>query len=78
MADVSIRDLRNRGGDIVDRATRGETVIITRNGEPVAELHPLSPAPLSREALMGRMRALPAMDPEALRRDIGEILDGRL
>ena len=42
MADVSIRDLRNHGGDVVDRVARGERVTITRAGRAVAELRPLA------------------------------------
>ena len=42
MADVSIRDLRNNGGEVVDRAARGEPITITRAGKRVAELRPLS------------------------------------
>ena len=29
MADVSIRDLRNHGGDVVDRAARGEQITVS-------------------------------------------------
>jgi prevent-host-death family protein len=29
VSEVSIRELRNRGGDIVDRAARGEPITIT-------------------------------------------------
>jgi antitoxin (DNA-binding transcriptional repressor) of toxin-antitoxin stability system len=36
MARVSIRDLRNHGGDIVDRAARGEKITVTRSGRAVA------------------------------------------
>jgi prevent-host-death family protein len=78
VADVSIRELRNRGGDVVDRATRGEQITITRAGKPVAELHPLSAPPLSAQALIARWRSLPALDPIALRRDVDELLDTNL
>lgn len=74
MTRVSIRDLRNRGGDVVDRAARGEAITITRAGRPVAELRALRPA-LSAEALLERWRRLPVVDPETLRRDIDNLLD---
>jgi prevent-host-death family protein len=38
VAEVSIRDLRNHGGEVVDRAARGEAITITRAGRPVALL----------------------------------------
>lgn len=78
MADVSIRELRNHGGDVVDRAARGEPIKITRAGKAVAELRSLSPDPLSAETLLNRWRTLPSVDPAALQADIDEILDARL
>jgi antitoxin (DNA-binding transcriptional repressor) of toxin-antitoxin stability system len=77
MTDVSIRDLRNHGGEVVDRAARGEQITITRSGRPVAELRALR-TPLSAESLLNRWRHLPAVDPSALRRDIDRVLDPRL
>ena len=78
MADVSIRDLRNHGGEVVDRVARGESLTITRNGRPVAELRPLRREPSSREALIARRRSLPEVDPAALRRDLDDLLDSSL
>jgi prevent-host-death family protein len=78
MAEVSIRELRNRGGDVVDRAARGEPITITRAGKAVAELRPVSPAPLAAETLLARWRRLPSVDPVALRADVDEFLDTSL
>ena len=75
MADVSIRDLRNNGGEVVERASRGESITITRAGKPVAELRPLTRRGLTADALLTRWRGLPALDPMALRRDIDELID---
>jgi antitoxin (DNA-binding transcriptional repressor) of toxin-antitoxin stability system len=77
MARVTIRELRNEGGEVVDRAAQGERITITRSGKPVAELSALR-TPLSAEALAERWRRLPAMDPVALREDIDAVLDSRL
>jgi prevent-host-death family protein len=77
MADVSIRELRNHGGAVVDRASRGEQITITRSGRAVAELRPVRTG-LSAEALLSRWRKLPAIDPDALRADIDSLLDSRL
>lgn len=74
MGNVTIRDLRHHGGDVVDRASRGESITITRAGAPVAELRALR-APLSAEALLDRRRRLPAVDPIRLREDVDRILD---
>jgi prevent-host-death family protein len=77
MANVTIRELRNNGGDVVDRAARGEQVIITRSGRPVAELRPLRSG-LSAEELVDQWRRLPRVDPAELRADIDALLDWRL
>ena len=77
MADVSIRDLRNHGGEVVDRAARGEAITITRAGMPVAQLRALRPS-ISAENLVSRRRGLPAVDPAALRADVDRLLDPAL
>ncbi len=78
MNAVSIRDLRNHGGEVVDRASRGEQVTITRAGQAVAELRPLASPTLSAETLLARWRLLPDLDSAALRADIDETFDARL
>jgi antitoxin (DNA-binding transcriptional repressor) of toxin-antitoxin stability system len=78
MAEVSIRDLRNHGGDIVDRATHGEHITITRSGRPVAELRASAPTPLSAAVLLARYRLLPKIDAAALRADIDRLIDPSL
>ncbi|HEY2717051.1 MAG TPA: type II toxin-antitoxin system prevent-host-death family antitoxin [Solirubrobacterales bacterium] len=74
MADVTIRELRNHGGDVVERAASGEDITITRSGRPVAELRGLKPS-LSADALLTRWRLLPPVDPVGLRADLDELLD---
>ncbi len=78
MTSVSIRDLRNHGGAVVDRAARGETITITKAGERVAELRPLARRGLSGASLLGRWRALPPVDPVAFRADVGKLLEDTL
>ena len=41
MTTVGISKARNRLSDLVDRAARGEEIVITRRGEHVARLMPL-------------------------------------
>ncbi len=78
METVSIRDLRNHGGEVVERASRGEKVTITRAGKAVAELRPLANPPLSSQTLLARWAHLPDLDLATLRTDIDEALDARL
>jgi prevent-host-death family protein len=78
MAEVSIRELRNHGGDVVDRAARGEAITITRAGKAVAQLRPVAPGPVAAAVLLERWCRLPAINPARLRADIDETLDARL
>lgn len=75
---MSVRELRNQGGRVLDRVERGETLTVTRDGSPVAELRPLGRRSLSTPQLVARARRLPRVDPERLRRDIDGILDQSL
>lgn len=72
---VSVRDLRNRGGAVLDRVASGGAVVITRDGVPVAELRPLARPPLTARELIRRREALPVLDPERMRADIDSVLD---
>ena len=78
MNEVSVRELRNHGGDVVERVKRGESLTVTRDGRPVAELRPLPRRPISAGALLGRWRRLPALDVPSLKRDIDAVLDSSL
>lgn len=78
MGKVTIRDLRNHGGDVIERVTRGEEIVVTRAGRPVAELRPVSHAPLSAQVLVERWRRLPVVDPQALRHDVDSIMTAEL
>lgn len=75
---VSVRDIRNHGGDVLARVQGGETLTITSDGTPVAELRPLPRRSLSAAELVARRRRLPRVDAGALRRDIDAILDQSL
>lgn len=78
MADVSIRDLRNKGGEVVQRAQRGERLTITNAGKPVAELTGLPRPPVALDELRRRWKRLPPVDPAALQRDIDDVIDASL
>lgn len=72
---MTIRELRNRGGEVVDRVEAGEYVTVTRDGRAVAELRPLRPRGLSAAALLERWRRLPAVEPTRLRRDVDSVIE---
>ena len=78
MSNVSIRDLRNHGGDVVNRVLAGECFTVTRAGQPVAELRPLPRPGIDAATLLERWKNLPAVDPDSFRRDIDEVIDSSL
>jgi prevent-host-death family protein len=75
--DVSIAEAKNRLSQLVRAAEGGESVVITRNGRPVAQL---MPAPAIRRkvrlgGMRGRIRLLPGWDKPI---DIDRFLEGGL
>lgn len=78
MAEVTVRDLRNHGGQVLDRVGHGESVTVTRDGTPVAELRPIPRRPVPAATLLRRWRALPVVDAVELRADIDDALDATL
>ncbi len=78
MTEVSVRDLRNHGGDVLDSVMRGESVTVTRQGKPVAELRPIAEGGTSATALVERWRTIPVIDLVDLRTDLDDVLDPAL
>ena len=78
MSNVTIRDLRNHGGEVIDRVLTGESVVVTRSGVPVAELVPLPPEGLDAATLLARWRSLPPMDVASFKADLDRVLDPTL
>jgi antitoxin (DNA-binding transcriptional repressor) of toxin-antitoxin stability system len=72
---VTIRELRNRGGAVIDRLAPGEAVIVTRDGEPVAELRKLGRRPLTTDELKRRYKNMPRIDYAEMRAELDEIID---
>jgi len=70
-----MRELRNHGGDVIARVQRGETLTVTSDGKPVAQLTPLPRLSPTPQELMESYAKLPPMDYESLRRDLDSILD---
>jgi prevent-host-death family protein len=78
MNTITIRELRNHGGEVLKRVQAGESVTVTRSGTPVAELRPLRRRGLDRATLLERWRHLPALDATAFRDDIDAAVDSTL
>ncbi len=72
---ISQRELRNESAAVMDAVERGETVVVTRNGKPVAELRPVHRSNFVPTAeLMRASRGLPRVDYEAMRAEADELL----
>jgi prevent-host-death family protein len=78
MESVTVRELRNSGGDVLRRVERGERIVVTRDGTPVAELRPLPHPSVGPTELIRRRKHLPKVDPDAVRRDIDKLIDPSL
>ena len=74
---MSIRDLRNEGGQILDSVMRGATVTVTRQGRPIAELRPLRQG-TDTARLLEQWRGTPTFSLERLRADLSHTLDDSL
>lgn len=78
MESVTVRELHNHGGEVLDRVARGEALVVTRDGTKVAELRLRTrPSPTPAD-LIARRRHLPKVDPDALRLDLDSLVDPRL
>jgi prevent-host-death family protein len=77
MATVTVRELRNQGGRVLDRVEAGDRVTVTRNGRPVAELVPVVRRLTSAE-IVEQVQGREAIDPERLRDDAHDLFDWRL
>ena len=78
MDTVSVRDLRNKGGEVLDRVEHGEVVVVTRDGRAIAQLQPLPRRSPSPSELIARRRHLAPVDPDRLRNEIDSVLDATL
>jgi prevent-host-death family protein len=73
---VSQRELRNDAAKVLRDVERGETVVVTRNGTPVAELRPLPPRRfVPRAVIAAAGRGAARVDLARFRSDVDSILD---
>ena len=76
--EVTIRELRNHGGEVIDRVAAGEHLTVTRNGRPVAELRPVRGSGLTASVLLEHRSRLPAIDPRRLHQDLDAVVNPSL
>lgn len=78
MDSVSVRELRNHGGRVLQRVVDGETLTVTMDGQPIAELRPAPGRAIPAATLLTRWRHLPPVDARQFRADLDRILDAAL
>jgi prevent-host-death family protein len=75
---IAQRELRNDNAKVIDAVTAGETFVVTRNGEPVAELRPIRSGRrtfISREDVAALARAGVRIDRDRFRADLDRLID---
>lgn len=73
---ISQRELRNDSAAVLREVEGGQTLVITRNGTPVAELRPLGPRRfVPRERLAQAAKVAPHIDARRFRADVDAIVD---
>lgn len=73
---ITQRQLRNESAAVLREVQAGQTIIITRNGVPVAELRPIQPHRFVPRAVVaeGAARA-PRIDAARFRADLDAVID---
>lgn len=72
------RELRNDNAKVIDAVAAGETFVVTRNGEPVAELRPIQRGRrtfISRDEVVALAAGGVRIDRHRFRADVDEDID---
>ncbi len=73
---ISQRELRNDSASVLRDVQAGETITVTRNGTPVAELRPIPPRRfVPRRTIADAGRRAPRVDYARLRADLDAVAD---
>lgn len=76
---ISQRELRNDSAAVLRSVAGGDTVIVTRNGTPVAEMRPLRRRTFVPRAELARAAAIsPVIDGARFRSDLDAAVDQAL
>lgn len=73
---ITPQELRNDSAAVLREVQAGETLVVTRNGVPVAELRPIQPRRLVPRAIIAEAVArAPRIDDERFRADVDAVVD---
>lgn len=73
---INQRELRNASAQVLREVQAGQSIVVTRNGEPVAELRPIQPRRFVPRAALAEAAARAApIDAARFRADIDSVVD---
>jgi prevent-host-death family protein len=73
---ITQRELRNDSAAVLREVQAGQTIIVTRNGTPVAELRPIPPRRFIPRAVIAASAArAPRIDAARFRKDLDDLVD---
>ena len=75
---IAQRDLRNDNAKVIDAVVAGETFVVTRNGEPVAERRPMRAGRrtfITRDEVAALAGAAVRIDHRQFRADLDRLID---
>lgn len=73
---ITQRELRNQSAAVLREVEAGRTIIVSRNGTPVAELRPIRPRRfVPRATLAEAASRAPRVDAERFRADLDVVVD---
>ena len=76
---ITQRELRNQSAAVLREIEAGRTVVVTRNGTPVAEMRPLRPRRFVPRAIIADAAArAPRVDAARFRADVDAVIDQRV
>jgi len=78
---IAQRELRNENAKVIEAVAAGQSFVVTRNGEPVAELRPFRAgrrAFISREEVAALAAADVRIDRHQFRADLDQVIDQAL
>ncbi len=76
---ITQRELRNQSAAVLREVEAGRTIVVTRNGTPVAELRPIRPRRFALRATLAEAVArAPRIDAERFRADLDAVIDQHL
>ncbi len=76
---ITQRELRNQSAAVLREVEAGRTIIVSRNGTPVAELRPIRPRRfVPRATLAESASRAPRVDADRFRADLDVVIDQRI